>query len=85
MKKIFIFLLAVGALMAADINQRLESYTIGCALGVKSMDLRNDFVKVEQACSNCIQNVPLTGIDKTEENVKFMVSKCVEQYKADRK
>lgn len=85
MKKVFLFFLTVSALMATDINQRLESYTIGCVLGIKSMDFRDDFVKVEQACSDCIKGVPITGIDKTDDNVKFMVSKCVEQYKVDRK
>ncbi len=84
MKKVSIFFLVVSALVAANTTQMIESYGVGCAEGAKAMGLQNDFVKVEQACSDCIQKVPTTGIDKTDENVKIMVSKCVETYKASR-
>ena len=85
MKKVFIFFLVVSALVAAPTTQMIESYGVGCAEGAKAMNLQDDFVKVEQVCSDCIKKVPTSGIDKTDENIKIMVLKCVAEYKASRK
>lgn len=84
MKKLSLFLLTVGVLVAAPSVQNIEGYGIGCAIGVKGMNLQDDFVKAEQACLDCVKGVPAIGIDKTDENIKIMVSKCIEEYKASR-
>lgn len=85
MKKVFIFFLTVSALIAAPTTQMIESYGTGCAYGADGMSLENDYVKVSQVCADCVKRVATPGIDKTDDNVKLMVAKCLETYKAKRK
>lgn len=82
MKKVFIFLLTASALVAASTtNQSLENYAQGCSL-VAATNTQGDLIKVEQACYDCIQKIKAPDVDLTDNNVKFMVSKCVEKYKS---
>jgi len=84
MKKVFIFLLTVGALIAAP-NNMIDSYGVGCAYAPLGADIQGDLNKAEVECRTCIKNVPtsISGIDQTDENVKMMVSKCVAEYQTE--
>lgn len=82
MKKIFILFVSVGTLVAATTtNQPLENYAKGCSL-VAATNTQGDLIKVEQACYDCIQKIKAPDVDLTDNNVKFMVSECVEKYKS---
>lgn len=84
MKKVFIFFLTVGALIAAP-NNMIDSYGVGCSNAPFGADVQGDLKKAEVACTTCIKSVPtsISGIDQTDENVKMMVSKCVAEYQIE--
>lgn len=81
MKKLLLIACLVGSLFAAEQRPAMDGYAIACSMSPLQMDLRGDLAKVEQACSECLKSVPMTGIDKTEETMKYLTSQCVAEYK----
>ncbi|MDD5211703.1 MAG: hypothetical protein PHV62_04755 [Sulfuricurvum sp.] len=77
MKKIFILSLVVVAVYAQNMTSGLSS---SCAFGASTQNLMSDQNKVSEACKQCVSNVPLAGIDKTEKLIVKMTNDCVKEY-----
>ena len=85
MKKLLLIACLVGSIFAAEQRPAMDGYAIGCSMTPLNMDLRGDLGKVEQACFECLKDVPMMGIDKTEETMKYLTSQCVAEYKKQKK
>lgn len=77
MKKIFVLSLVVVAVYAQNMTNGLSS---SCAFAASTQNLMSDQNKVSEACKQCVSNVPLAGIDKTENLIIKMTNDCAKEY-----
>lgn len=77
MKKIFMLFLITVAVFAQNMTKELSS---SCAFAVSTQNLMSDQNKVLETCKQCVNNVPLAGIDKTDDLVTQMTDDCVKEY-----
>lgn len=77
MKKIFALSLVVVAVYAQNMTNGVSS---SCAFGASTQNLMSDQNKVSEACKQCVNKVPLAGIDKTENLIIKMTNDCVKEY-----
>ncbi|MDD3594814.1 hypothetical protein [Sulfuricurvum sp.] len=77
-KSVLGLILSIGSLFAQ--SNPVDNAAVGCALGASYMDLRDDMEKVNIECKNCIQQVPVMNVDKTEDVILAGTKKCITEY-----
>ncbi len=88
MKKL-VKILAISALVvasayASDKQTELDTLPSGAAFAASYQGFESDTSKVEEYCRQELKKYPLRDHKKTEENMNYMVSKCVKDYKKDK-
>ena len=67
-------------LASASANKTAQSYALGCATVLQFKNLMNDKQKVFNECKECITNVPMYKIDKTEQLINSLIPVCTNKY-----
>lgn len=52
----------------------------GCAIGVSGYNTMGNAEKVMTLCTQCVENAPLPGIDKTDIIISSMANECSKKY-----
>lgn len=79
MKKVFLVCLVLtGSLFARSAN--VSDYALPCAMKASSMDLRGDLGKVATVCKECLYDMPMLNIDKTDKVMLEGTQQCLTKY-----
>lgn len=79
-------LLLIGLTVSAFGSQTdyMKAVADGCSIGVSAQNVMGNAEKVKALCTQCVENAPLPGTDKTEQVISSMANECINKYFADR-
>lgn len=80
-----VFLL-IGLTVSAFGSQAdyMKAVADGCSIGVSAQNVMGNAEKVKALCTQCAENAPIPGIDKTEQVISLIANECSKKYFADR-
>lgn len=58
----------------------MRGVTDGCAIGVSGKNAMGNAETVMTLCTQCVENAPLPGIDKTDVIISSMAKECSKKY-----